>query len=57
MKDLADLSGATIYSVRHYLEVLQTSGQIRHVGPTKAGHWEILEANAADPTEAERAGV
>jgi ATP-dependent DNA helicase RecG len=51
MKDLADLSGATIYSVRHHLEVLQTSGQIRRVGPTKAGHWEIL-----DNAEAKGAG-
>ena len=51
MKDLAVLSGATIYSVRHHLEVLQTSGQIRHVGPTKAGHWEIL-----DNAEAKGAG-
>jgi ATP-dependent DNA helicase RecG len=41
MKDLARLSGATLYSVRHRLESLKTAGRIRHVGPNKGGHWEV----------------
>jgi N-methylhydantoinase A len=31
-------------SVRHHLRVLQAAQRIRHVGPTKGGHWEVLDA-------------
>ena len=30
-------------SVRHHLRVLQAAQRIRHVGPTKGGHWEVLD--------------
>jgi ATP-dependent DNA helicase RecG len=43
MKDLAQLSGATLYSVRHHLEALKAAGRIRHVGPSKGGRWEVLD--------------
>jgi ATP-dependent DNA helicase RecG len=43
MKELARLSGATLYSVRHHLESLKMAGRIRHVGPSKGGYWEILD--------------
>jgi ATP-dependent DNA helicase RecG len=43
MKDLATLSGTTLYSVRHHLESLKAAGRIRHVGPTKGGYWEVLD--------------
>ena len=43
MKDLALLSGATLYSVRHHLESLKTAGRIHHVGTTKGGRWEVLD--------------
>jgi hypothetical protein len=33
-----------IISVRHHLRVLQAAQRIRHVGPTKGGHWEVLDA-------------
>ena len=42
-KDLAQLSGATLYSVRHHLESLKAEGRIRHVGPSKGGRWEVLD--------------
>lgn len=42
IKDLARLSGATLYSVRHHMESLKTAGRIRHVGPNKGGHWEVV---------------
>jgi ATP-dependent DNA helicase RecG len=43
MKDLARLSGATLYSVRHHLESLKAEGRIHHVGPSKGGRWEVLD--------------
>ncbi len=35
-------------SVRHHLRVLQADKKLRHVGPTKGGHWEVT---APDPKE------
>lgn len=46
-KKMSDLSGLSLYSVRHHLEALRESGLIRHVGPSSGGHWEIL-VNAED---------
>ena len=43
MNELAQLSGATLYSVRHHLESLKAAGRIRHVGPSKGGRWEVLD--------------
>jgi ATP-dependent DNA helicase RecG len=57
MKDLADLSGASLYSVRHHLASLQAAGRLRHVGPTKGGRWEILESGESDPAEDRGLGV
>jgi ATP-dependent DNA helicase RecG len=48
MKDLARLSGATLYSVRHHLEALKATGRIRHVGPNKGGRWEVLDLPEVD---------
>ncbi|MDP3653593.1 MAG: ATP-binding protein [Rhodoferax sp.] len=48
MTDLARLSGATLYSVRHHLESLKAAGRIRHVGPSKGGHWEVLDLPEPD---------
>ena len=44
---LSALTGNTPSSVRHHLRTLQTAGRIRHVGPTKTGHWEVLEPGGA----------
>ena len=41
-KDLAQKIGITEKGVRYHLEQLKKQGRLRHVGPTKAGHWEIL---------------
>jgi ATP-dependent DNA helicase RecG len=29
--------------VKYHLAKLSAAGRIRHVGPTKAGRWEVLE--------------
>ncbi len=29
--------------IKHHLDKLRKAQFIRHVGPTKAGHWEVLE--------------
>ncbi len=50
MKDLAQLSGATLYSVRHHLESLKAAGRIRHVGPSKGGRWEVRDLPETDGT-------
>ena len=47
-KDLAQLSGATLYSVRHHLESLKAAGRVRHVGPSKGGRWEVLDLPETD---------
>lgn len=56
-KKLAELSGLTLYSVRHHMESLEASGHIRHIGPTRGGHWEILDGGMVDPGDAGRDGV
>ena len=43
MNEMAQLSGTTLYSVRHHLESLKAAGRIRHVGPSKGGRWEVLD--------------
>jgi ATP-dependent DNA helicase RecG len=43
VKALAALLNASEASIRHHLRSLQIAGKLRHVGPTKAGHWEILD--------------
>ena len=40
---LAEVLNKTPNGIRHHLRVLQANGRIRHVGPTKAGYWEILD--------------
>jgi ATP-dependent DNA helicase RecG len=45
VKTLAEQLDASEASIRHHLRSLQTAGKLRHVGPTKAGHWEILDAS------------
>jgi len=40
---LAEILGMSVDSIKWYLEQMQESGYIRHVGPNKGGHWEIIE--------------
>ena len=40
-KDLARKVGITEKGVRYHLEQLKKQGKLRHVGPTKAGYWEV----------------
>jgi ATP-dependent DNA helicase RecG len=38
----------SFHSIQHHINKLKKAGIIRHVGPTKAGRWEVLE----DPSDA-----
>ncbi len=42
-RELASRIGLSDSGVKYHLNKLRTADVIRHVGPTKAGHWEILE--------------
>lgn len=42
IRSLAETLGMTDNSVRHHLRTLQANNRIRHVGPTKGGHWEVI---------------
>lgn len=40
---LAERIGITSDGIKYHLDKLKSSGQIRHVGSTKAGTWEVLK--------------
>jgi ATP-dependent DNA helicase RecG len=40
---LAKNLGLSADGVKYHLDKLRASGEIRHHGPTKAGHWEIID--------------
>ena len=42
-RDLAEQLGLSVDGVKYHLDKLRAAGAIRHVGPTKAGHWEVLK--------------
>ena len=41
---LASHIGVTPEGVKYHLDKLRAAGRIRHVGPTKKGRWEVLDA-------------
>jgi predicted HTH transcriptional regulator len=45
-KELAAQIGITPDGIKYHLAKLRKAGAIRHVGPTKAGHWEVLEKDS-----------
>ncbi|MDF3128238.1 helix-turn-helix domain-containing protein [Kiritimatiellaeota bacterium B1221] len=42
-KELTRAVGITPDGVKYHLDKLRKAGVIRHVGSTKAGHWEVAE--------------
>ncbi len=42
-RELAEIIGLTEDDIKYHLQKLNKTGVIQHVGPTKAGHWEILK--------------
>ncbi len=56
-KAMADLCEMSINSVQHHLNTLKAALKIHHVGPTKLGHWEILDIDNTGLPETRRAGV
>ena len=41
-RGIAEQLGETEDSVRHQLKKLKATGRIRHVGPSRGGHWEVV---------------
>ncbi len=41
--ELATRIGITSNSVKYHLDKLRIAGRIRRIGPTKKGHWEVIE--------------
>ncbi len=41
---LATAIGLSTDGIKYHLTQLRRSGKLRHVGPTKGGHWEIIES-------------
>jgi len=42
IRELAVQCGMSIHSAQHHINKLKEAGMIRHVGSTKAGHWEVI---------------
>ncbi|MDP2834974.1 MAG: ATP-binding protein [Pseudomonadota bacterium] len=42
-RELGERLSLTPDGVKYHLEKLKAAGRIRHVGPTKAGRWEVLK--------------
>ena len=42
-RELATKIGITADGIKYHLTKLSADGVIRHVGPTKTGHWEVLK--------------
>jgi ATP-dependent DNA helicase RecG len=43
---LAGKIGMTPDGIKYHLQKLTATGVIRHVGPSKTGHWEVLDGKA-----------
>jgi ATP-dependent DNA helicase RecG len=44
-KLLAQRVGLSESGVKYHLDKLKAAGKIRHVGPTKAGRWEVADGH------------
>ena len=42
-RQLAQRIGISEHGIKYHLNKLKSKGAIRHVGSTKAGHWEVLK--------------
>ena len=42
IRDIAAQSEMSVHSVQHHINKLKDAGEIRHVGPTKGGQWEMV---------------
>ncbi len=43
IRELSVQCDMSVHSVQHHINKLKEIGAIRHVGPTKAGRWEVIE--------------
>ena len=42
-KELANALGMTRDGIKYHLTKMKREGVIRHVGPARGGHWEVLK--------------
>ncbi len=42
IREIAEQSGMSVYSVQHQINRLKEDGVIKHEGPTKGGRWECI---------------
>ena len=42
-RELADRIGLSDSGIKYQLAKMKAAGMIRHIGPTKAGYWEVLK--------------
>ena len=48
-KLLAQRIGISEGGIKYHLNKLKAAGKIRHVGPTKAGRWEVADGRFGAP--------
>ncbi len=41
--EISKKTGMAIRTVKHWISVLQKSGNLMHIGPSRSGHWEVVE--------------
>jgi ATP-dependent DNA helicase RecG len=49
IRELAAQCELSVHSVQHHINKLKEDGVIRHVGPTKAGRWEVTDGHFGAP--------
>ena len=42
-KELVDMLEISVDGVKYHLNQLRDEGHILHVGPSRGGHWEVIE--------------
>ena len=57
IRELAVQCRMSVYSVQHHVNKLKDAGVIRHVGPTKAGRWEVVVAGSGEFNVSHNSGI
>jgi ATP-dependent DNA helicase RecG len=42
-QDLMRMLGKASGTIKEHIRILQKEGDIRHIGPAKGGHWEVID--------------
>ena len=51
IRELSVQCDMSVHSVQHHINKLKEIGVIRHVGPTKAGRWEVIDGPLGTPDD------